>query len=196
MSLPQYQQYHQLEAYLFGTVGPCFRICGNLSATDFFCIVIWKSNRSKSTIAKRLRNKDTKGRSSLNAIIKEMGKAIHKASTHQKRLEILLKQWGFRLPMASAILTVLYPDDFSIYDIRVCEQLGDFKNLAAKRPFVRLWEVYQAYLDAVRKSTPQHLSLRDKDRWLWGKSFIEQLESDLKRGFQKSKIPNTSYGLR
>lgn len=186
MSRSDYQKYHQLEAYLFGTVGPQFRRSGTLSATDFFCIVIWKSNRSKSTIANRLRKQDSKGRSKLNAIIKSLGKAIHKAATHQKRLEILLKQWGFRLPMASAILTVLYPDDFSIYDIRVCEQLEDFKSPAAKRPFDRLWEGYQAYLDAVRQATPRHLSLRDRDRWLWGKSFIEQLESDLKRGFKKT----------
>jgi hypothetical protein len=185
MIQPDYQKYHQLEAYLFGTVGPQFRQSGVISATDFFCIVIWKSNRSKSTIANRLRKQDPKRRSDLSVIIKALGYAIHKAPTHQKRLEILLKQWGFRLPMASAILTVLYPDDFSIYDIRVCEQLGDFKNLAAKRPFVRLWEVYQAYLDVVRQTTPKHLCLRDKDRWLWGKSFIEQLESDLKRGFKK-----------
>jgi hypothetical protein len=186
MSQPDYQKYHQLEAYLFGTVGPQFRQSGVISATDFFCIVIWKSNRSKSTIANRLRKQDLKGRSNLSEIIKALGKAIHQAPTDRKRLEILLTQWGFRLPMASAILTVLYPDSFSIYDIRVCEQLGEFKSLAAKRPFDRLWKGYQAYLDAVRQATPRHLSLRDKDRWLWGKSFIEQLESDLNRGFKKS----------
>ena len=185
MSQPDYQKYHQLEAYLFGTVGPQFRQSGVLSATDFFCIVIWKSNRSKSTIATRLRKQDPKGRTKLEAIIKALSQAIHRAQSHQKRLEILLKQWGFRLPMASAILTVLYPDDFSIYDIRVCEQLGDFQNLADRRPFDRLWEEYQTFLDAVRQATPTKLSLRDRDRWLWGKSFIEQLESDLKRGFQK-----------
>jgi hypothetical protein len=186
MSQTDYKKFHQLEAYLFGTVGPKFRQSGVLSATDFFCIVIWKSNRAKSTIANRLRKQDPKGRSDLSAIIKALGKAIHKAPNHRKRLEILLKQWGSRLPMASAILTVLYPNDYSIYDIRVCEQLGDFKNLANTRSFNRLWMGYQAYLDAVRQATPKGLSLRDRDRWLWGKSFIEQLESDLKRGFKKS----------
>ena len=37
-----------------------------------------------------------------------------------------MDEWGFRLPMGSAILTVCFPASFSVYDTRVCDQLGDF----------------------------------------------------------------------
>ena len=46
--------YYDLEAYLFGTVGPRFLNDGRLNAFDFFSIVIWKANRAKSKIARRL----------------------------------------------------------------------------------------------------------------------------------------------
>ena len=52
------EHYHQ-ERYLFDVVSPRFQREHELSAFDFFCIVIWKANRAKSKIAKRLlRNSD------------------------------------------------------------------------------------------------------------------------------------------
>lgn len=87
--------------------------------------------------------------------------------------------------MASAILSVLYSEDFSVYDARVCGQLRAFKNLADRKRFENLWAGYQEFLEAVRKATPADLSLRDKDRWLWGKSFCDQLRSDIQSGFNK-----------
>ncbi len=49
-----YGQFHTLDTYLFDTVHKRFRDQGYLSAFDFFCIVVWKANRAKSKIAKRL----------------------------------------------------------------------------------------------------------------------------------------------
>jgi hypothetical protein len=40
---------------------------------------------------------------------------------------------SFRLPMVTAILTVLYPLDFTVYDICVCDGLGRFHNLAPRK---------------------------------------------------------------
>jgi hypothetical protein len=37
---------------------------------------------------------------------------------------------------------------------------------------------YQSYKDAVCKNTPTALSLRDKDRFLWGKSFWDDAKRD------------------
>lgn len=45
---------YDIEKYLFDTVHKRFINQGHISAPDFFLIVIWKSNRSKSKIAKRL----------------------------------------------------------------------------------------------------------------------------------------------
>ena len=82
--------------------------------------------------------------------------------------------------MDSAILAMLYPDDFTVYDVRVCDTLGGFHNLGNRVNFENLWQGYQAFTRAVKESTPKELtSLRDKDRYLWGKSFYEQLIRDI-----------------
>jgi hypothetical protein len=49
-----YRKLYDLENYLFEEVSRHFSELGYLHAFDFFCIVIWKANRSKSKIAKRL----------------------------------------------------------------------------------------------------------------------------------------------
>ena len=49
-----YVRYYDLESYLFEDVRQQFQSEGSLSAFDFFSIVIWKANRAKSKIAKRL----------------------------------------------------------------------------------------------------------------------------------------------
>ena len=49
-----FRKYYHLESYLFDEVRPRFLEQGYLTAFDFFCIVIWKANRSKSNIARML----------------------------------------------------------------------------------------------------------------------------------------------
>ena len=87
-----------------------------------------------------------------------------------------MTRWGFLLPMASAILAILYPKEFTVYDRRVCECLAGFHDLANRSAFDVVWEGYCRFLEAVDDATPDGLSLRDKDRWLWGKSFYENLK--------------------
>lgn len=104
------------------------------------------------------------------------------ANDAKQRLAVLIDGWGFRLPMASAILSVLYPDDFTVYDVRVCGVLGDFAD-AQQKKFADLWPRYQEYVERVRHEAPDRATRRDKDRYLWGKSFESQLTSDVKTGF-------------
>ena len=92
--------------------------------------------------------------------------------------------------MASAILTVLYPDDFTIYDVRVCTALNDFAYLDNTTNPDRRWEQYSSYRLAVEKAVSEPLSLRDKDRWLWGKSFFNQLMQDIETGFNHAQQEN------
>lgn len=88
--------------------------------------------------------------------------------------------------MASAILTVLYPDEFTVYDVRVCDLLDKkFEDAQYKTQFEALWARYSEYLAAVRDAVPELPILRDKDRYLWGKSFAQQLEKDIAAWFQK-----------
>jgi hypothetical protein len=96
------------------------------------------------------------------------------------KLAILLQKWGFRLPTATAILTVFYPDTFTIYDVRVCEELKEFQRLADQSNFEKLWAGYEKYVEGVRKASPAGLTLRDKDRYLWAKSFYVGSRRSLK----------------
>ena len=113
----------------------------------------------------------------------ELAKGITRQSEPRDKLRYLLADWGFRLPMATAILTVLYPEEFTVYDTRVCAQLGEFANLTSVTKFDHLWRGYKSFLERVREQAPNRPKLRDKDRYLWGKSFYEQLVHDIKGNF-------------
>lgn len=178
----QFLDYYHLENYLLTAVGERFRENGSLSAFDFFCIIIWKANRAKSKIAKRLLGK---GYPDLDSAVTALGSDIATADSDSDRLRVLIERWGFRLPMASAILTILYPDAFTVYDVRVCNHFGDFHNAQNKTKFADLWARYLEFIEAVRASSSGPLSLRDKDRLLWGQSFASQLNDDIAARFEK-----------
>jgi len=179
-----FRQYYDLESYLFDTVAPRFARQGHLSAADFFCIVIWKANRAKEKIARRLL---AQGYHDLDAAVHALTSGLAQRTNAKDRLRYLWEDWGLRLPMASAILAVLYPDDFTVYDTRVCGVLGEFHNLNNLVNFDNLWRGYQAYKHAVEESAPKGLTLRDKDRYLWGKSFYKQLLEDLDKYQSKDR---------
>ncbi len=177
-------EYYGLENYLFNTVHKRFHEQGFLNAFDFFCIIIWKANRAKSKIAERLLKKGK-----LEMVCKQITSKIYNAKKDGERLQILFNE-GFRPPMASAILTVLYPDKFTIYDIRVCKTLNKYYEIANMDSNIKNTEIYiKKYFEFIEtvKNHPEvkNLSLRDKDRYLWGKSFYEQLQEDLKSNFTK-----------
>ena len=89
--------------------------------------------------------------------------------------------------MSSAILSVCWPKRFSVYDYRVCDELGGWKHLATIKNPDRLWEQYEKFLAAVRGEAPKGLHLRDCDRFLWARSTAEQLRDDIRRGFSRPK---------
>lgn len=186
MTDSSFLQYYDLEGYLFNTVSTRYTQNKTLKAFDFFCIVIWKANRAKSKIAQRLLAHGD-GHANLELAVNSLLTAISDAQDNLIRLSILINDWGIRLPMASAILAVLYPEDFTVYDIRVCNVLNDFDDAQHKTNFDELWKRYSAYVVAVRNSAPKNLSLRDKDRFLWGKSFATQLQTDIQSSFKRGK---------
>lgn len=175
-----YREYYYIESYLFDDVRRRFTEQGFLSAFDFFCIVIWKSNRAKSKIARRLL---VHGHDDLEAAVHALTSGLTRQVTAREKLHYLWETWGLSLPMASAILTVLYPDEFTIYDTRVCDALGNYHRLANKTNFDNLWQGYVSFRQQVETSAPEGLPLRDKDRYLWGKSFCDQLMDDVERRF-------------
>ena len=165
-----YLKYYYLENYLFDEVRSNFKKRGYLLPEEFFCIVIWKANRSKTLIKKRL----LKQRSILKEAVKELTSEIFKTSDNNKKLEIILNKWKFQLPMATAILTVLYPEEFTVYDVRVREQFN-IKDFSGRKG--QIDKYFSEYLSKVKDfSRKQNLSIRDIDRHLWGKSFYEDLK--------------------
>ena len=177
---PDYLSLYHLEDHLFGPVHHRWQANGRLDAFDFFCIVIWKANRAKSRVARKLLER---GHGNLVSAVPELTMAVASAPEPRERLRVLIQDWGMRLPMASAVLTVLDPEEFTVYDIRVCEVLGRFGGLAERASFDRLWEGYVEFKEAVVQATPEGLSLRDRDRYLWARSFADQLRSQINRGF-------------
>lgn len=175
--------YYDLETFLFRDVHQRFQEQGWLDAFDLLSIVIWKANRAKSRIARRLLA--TSGCSTLDEAARQLTCRIHSAGTARERLAVLIDEWGFLLPMASAILSVLYPDEFTVYDDRVCKELKGFKHLGQLTAAQRIWPDYEAYMRRVRASRSE-LSLRDCDRLLTGQSMGKQLESDIEEWEKKS----------
>lgn len=178
-----YRSYYDMEDYLFSTVRSRFLSEGYLNAFDFFCIIIWKANRAKTKIAKRLKKK---GYNNLDEAVRALTTELALQKSDKERLRCLIQYWGFLLPMASAILTVLYPEEFTIYDVRVCDSLGDCHRLSNVTDFEKLWKGYIDFKNKVSLAVDDELSLRDKDRYLWGKSFYEQLSNDVQNVFNKS----------
>lgn len=178
-----YSQYYNLESHLFDTVARNFHNRHYLTAEEFFCIVIWKANRAKSKIAKKFEKQG-----SLDKAIKEFSSLIYNAPTNKDKMAILIKDYKFLLPMASAILSVLYQDEFSVYDIRVCDMLekayptGNYHKIS-NWTFERLWLGYEDYLLKILDISGLD-NFREADKYLWGKSFYEQLQDDLRREFR------------
>ncbi len=180
-----YEKYYDLETFIFNEVKEAFHRNRKLTAEQFFCIIIWKAERVKSIIAKKIIERiEIDGVSGLEDKIGVITSEIYKADSYKGKLKVLLVEYEFRLPTASAILSVLYPDHFSVYDVRVCEILkGDFHKIA-DRTFEKLWIGYVSYLEKVRNVSLK-ATYREADKYLWGKSLYDQLISDLKNDFKK-----------
>jgi hypothetical protein len=167
-----YAKYYFLETCLFSEITQSFREKGFLTPEEFFAIVIWKANRTKTKIKKKL----IRGGVDLTSSVKSLTQGIQAASSDADKLRLLIEDWHFRLPMATAILTVLYPDRFSVYDVRVREQLG-IKDFTGRSD--QLDRYFHDFLPKVQ-AQGRGTTLRDKDCYLWGKSWYEDLQKLVK----------------
>lgn len=165
-----FSKYYNLEEYLFKEVRNNFQQRGYLTPEEFFCIIIWKANRAKSKVKNKILKKGI-----LTKNIKKLSKEIFIASNNKKKLRILLENWGIGLPIASAILTILYPNVFTVYDVRVRNQLG-IKDFSGRKN--QIDKYFSEFLPKVKKQPGKNL--RDKDKYLWGKSFYKDLKKFLK----------------
>lgn len=168
--------YDKSEPYLLDEVGPHFRDTGKLEPADFYALLIWKAERAKTRHKKRLAR--TAG--SFAGAVQQIGSDLYKSTSDKDRLQVLIEKWWFRLPTASAILTVLYPESFTVYDWRVCDELGcDYEPWSWRDFSDALWNHYQSFKQAVVNGTPSDLPcLRERDKFLLGRSTRKSIVRD------------------
>jgi len=166
-NLEKYLKYYWLENYLFDNVNKSFHNRGHLNPEEFFAIVIWKSNRAKTNVRRGI----IKSARTICAITSE----IFQSKTPEDKLDVFLspKIPNIGIPIASAVLTVCYPNEFTIADYRACASLKDFGEKVHGNPTVNA-PAYFEYLDKCKKLAHKYkISLRDFDRILWAKDFYE-----------------------
>ena len=167
--------YYSPETLIFPAIAQSFADDGTLDPIVLYLILDWKAPRAR----RRHRSRLARIAGSFENAVNEIAADVRAATAPEERLGALLTKWGFRLPTASAILTVLYPDMFTVYDVRVCNALRAFHKLGGITWSPKTWREYQRFIGAVRDAAPQGLSLRDCDRWLWGRDKQKVLLSEL-----------------
>ncbi len=164
-NLEKYLKYYFLEDYLFNEVHKNFQKHEYLTPEEFFAIIIWKSNRAKTNVRSGIKKS--------GKTIKSITSNIFQAKTFEQKLDILTSIPGLGLPIASAILTVCYPDDFTVVDYRAQVSLKKFGEAVEGNPAANT-PAYLDYLDKCKKLSHRfNVSLRDFDRMLWAKDFYD-----------------------
>ena len=159
---------YDIEGYLFDQVGPRFRDEDAMEPFDFFAIVTWKSNRTKTKIKKGL---DDAGKT-----VQELMTEVAQAKTSRDKVEVLLPVWGIGLAMASAILTVCYPETFTVLDYRAWDVLEGASLPGLPDHYPATPDEYLDYCAVCRQLAERvGMRLRDLDRALWAMSWRDGL---------------------
>lgn len=124
---------------------------GDYSRDNLMVIVNWKSSRRAALLVE---NKDDEIGIALQF-------ALAPATPEAMAVAVLTALRGVGIPMASAILTAINPDKYTVLDFRALESLG-VENWPDTMAF------YVRYLEACRELAAKHgVSLRSLDRALW-----------------------------
>jgi hypothetical protein len=180
--------YYDPENSIFPNLQETFAKTGKLDPLAFYVVLDWKSSRARTRHLWRLAAIG----GSFEAAVCDIAVMLAAAPSPEQRLGELLTRWKFQLPTATAILSVLYPEEFTIYDVRVCDALGRFHELDGKRWSSEIWLQYRKFVEAVKSEAPSNLSLRDCDRWLWGKDKQRVLQGELEGACEAIK-PSGTY---
>lgn len=175
-NLSIYKQYYSLEEYLFSEVSANFVNNKCLNEAEFFSIIIWKSNRSKTKVLKGvLESKKS---------IKEITSELFKTKDDKERLGLLTGKngiGGIGIPIASAILTVCFPNNFTVADYRAVHAIKEILKDRDIKINPEYWtpERYFEYRDLCFEIKEKYniRTLRETDKILWGYSFYRDLQS-------------------
>jgi len=124
---------------------------GQTKRADLLAIFEWKTKgRGKSRLAE---NSDEE--------IADALRIAASATTERAAVAVLCGLHGVGVPVASAILTAIHPDRYTVIDFRALEALGCASG-------DRSVNFYLEYLEQCRRLAKRHaVSLRDLDRALW-----------------------------
>jgi thermostable 8-oxoguanine DNA glycosylase len=124
---------------------------GDYSIANLKIIIEWKSARIAGLIEQ---NSDVD-------VAKALRFATDKRTSERSAIDTLCRLKGVGIPVASAILTMVYPDQYTIIDFRALEALGVKKGEDTV-------EFYIQYLQKCRELAQAiHIDLRTLDRALW-----------------------------
>ena len=144
---------YDTEKIIFTEIGPRARKNCVLNFDDFYKICMWKSRRQKN---RYLKNKNK---------VENISRKAFLTSDETKKIELLCGLDGVGIPTASAILTVLYPENYSIIDIRCIETLN---HLGYKMKNVMTVNNWLKYLEIMRDLAKENnVTTRDLDKALF-----------------------------
>ena len=172
MELHDYLRYYNLENYLLTEVSASFQKNKTLTPEEFLAIIIWKSERSKTDVLT--------GLCALGESVQDLMTCVSEACDLDK-VKILSGVEGMGIPIASAVLTVCYPREFTVVDKRACAALAKLLGMDQKALRKQLGgdpagkpEAYLAYVEKCKaESASRGVELRTFDRMLWGMDFYE-----------------------
>ncbi len=148
---------------------------GFLLRPEFLTLCQWKTERSKSRVA---RNSDS--------LIQEATNIALTAKNEPLRISPLLALHGVGWPTASVILHFWHTEPYPILDFRALWSLG-----LEKPPAVYNFEFWWTYTQFCRTLSKEcRVSMRELDRALWQYSSEEQTASSRKTHQSKKSLKN------
>lgn len=128
------------------------KVRGYLTRPDFLTLCKWKTERSKSRVAKNS-----------EGLVEEATRIALSAKHEQLRVYALLGLTGVSWPTASVILHFWHTDPYPILDYRALWSLGH-----AKPPAAYTFDFWWEYTKFCRNLAGEcGVSMRDLDRALW-----------------------------
>ena len=142
---------HEEKSPYFETISKVLRKRGYLLKKEFVSIGNWKAERQKSRYE-----------SNTDEDVRNITKEMFEAADRDK-VKILDHFEGVGIPVASAILTIVYPKEYCIIDYRTWRTLLWLRALAAKTFFTSFRE-YSDFLDtydAYARTCKRYYTFRD-----------------------------------
>lgn len=150
--IKKYIEMYDTERFLFSVVGELAKKRRFLLFDEFYRICMWKSARQKQ---RYISNKNT---------VEEITKDAFQEKNEEKKIQLLCSMRGVGVPTASALLTVVFPKQYAIIDIRCIEMLRseEFNYKISKYISVKTWLRYLAIVRDIAKEnnvTPREVDM-------------------------------------